>query len=230
MRTLLVDNQKDLAAAMRNCLVVNGFAVDVTRTLDEASAAFDCATYDVLVLDSILPDGDGMSWLKRLRHEGHITPAVVVSTLNEVDRRIEALNGGADDFLPKPVHLGELIARIRAVLRRTNQLVSPQIEVGNLSFDPIGRQAKIRGVSALIARRDLCLLEALLRRFGRVVARTSLEESLYSFENEVSPNAIEVGVYRLRSHLSRARATVRIRTVRGIGYVLEEISMSPPNI
>jgi DNA-binding response OmpR family regulator len=221
MRTLLVEDHEDLAFAVRGALSDNGFAVDVTYTLDEASAAFGCASYDILLLDLALPDGDGLGWLKQLRRNGHSTPAMIMSGHNDLSKRIEIFNGGADDFLPKPLSTDELIARMRAVLRRSNHMTDPLISVGNLSFDPVGRQAWVAGAPMKIARRELCILEFLLSRVGRIVPRAALEDSLYTFDDEVSTNALEVGVYRLRSHLSQSGATLRIRTARGIGYVLE---------
>lgn len=221
MRTLVIEDHADLASAVKGALSDSGFAVDVTYTLDEASAAFGCASYDILLLDLGLPDGDGLGWLKQLRRNGHSTPAMVMSGHNDIHRRIEIFNGGADDFLPKPLSTDELIARMRAVLRRSNQMTDPIISIGNLSFDPVGRQAAIAGTPLKIARRETCILEFLLNRVGRVVPRASLEDSLYSFGDEVSTNALEVGIYRLRSHLSQSGANLRIRTARGIGYVLE---------
>lgn len=229
MRTLLVDDHADFAGAVQQALSDNGFTVDVTHTLDEASAAFSCIRYAILLLDLAMPDGDGLGWLKQLRRNGHSTPAVVMSGHNDVDKRIEALNGGADDFLAKPLSLNELISRMRAVLRRSATTTDPIITIGNLSFDTIGRQASIDGAPLKIARRDLCILESLLSRAGRVVPRASLEDNLYAFDAEVSTNALEVGIYRLRSHLSRAGATLRIRTARGVGYVLETDDAAPPS-
>lgn len=198
-----------------------GFAVDVTHTLDEAAAAVGCARYDILLLELALPDGDGLDWLKQLRRNGKSMPAMVISDLNDLDRRIASFNGGADDFMSKPVSTDELIARMRAMLRRSKQMTAPLIGLGNVEFDPIGRQAWVDGRPLRIARRELCILEHLLSHAGRTVPRASLEDSIYSFDNEVSTNALEVAIYRLRGHLRKSVATLRIRTARGIGYSLE---------
>ncbi|WP_027584610.1 response regulator transcription factor [Bradyrhizobium sp. Ai1a-2] len=221
MRTLLVDHEADLARAVQGALSNCGFAVDVTRTLDEATAAFGCASYDILLLELVLPDGNGLDWLKQLRRDGHSTPVVMMSSLNDLGRRIAIFNGGADDFLPKPVSIDELIARMRATLRRSTQMTAPVVTFGNLKFDPISRQVSVNGRPLRIARREVCILEHLLSRAGRTVARTSLEDSLYTFDNEVSTNALEVGIYRLRGLLNRSGATLSIKTARRIGYVLE---------
>ncbi|MGY8678320.1 response regulator transcription factor [Bradyrhizobium sp. UFLA05-153] len=221
MRTLLVDHHADLTQTVQEALLDCGFAVDVTRTLDEATAALGCAHYDILLLELVLPDGSGLDWLKQLRRDGHSMPAIMMSRLNELGRRIAIFNGGADDFLPKPVSTDELIARMRAILRRSTQMTAPVVTFGNLNFDPIGRQVSVGGRPLKIARREVCMLEHLLSRAGRTVPRASLEDRLYAFDNEVSTNALEVSIYRLRGHLSESGATLRIKTARGIGYILE---------
>lgn len=228
MRTLLVDHQTAFARAVQGALVDCGFAVDVTRTLDEAAAAVDCACYDILLLELALPDGDGLDWLKQLRRSGKSMPAMVISGLNDLDRRIASFNGGADDFLSKPLSTVELIARMRAILRRSKQMTAPLIVFGNVEFDPIARQAWVDGRPLGIARRELCLLEHLLSHAGRTVPRASLEDSIYSFDNEVSTNALEAAIYRLRGHLRRSAATLRIRSARSIGYSLELNGAHPP--
>ncbi|PZV37122.1 winged helix-turn-helix domain-containing protein [Mesorhizobium kowhaii] len=221
MRTLFVDHHADLTRAVGVALGDSGFAVDVVRTLEHASSAFSCATYEILLLEMALPDGDGLDWLKQLRSEGHSVPALVLSDVDDLENRIAVFNGGADDFLLKPVCTNELIARMRAVLRRSTQMTAPIIAFGNLHFDPIGRQVSVAGHPLTVARRELCILEHLLNRAGRIVPRSQLEDHLYSFNDEVSANALEVGIYRLRGYLSRSGATPRIKTVRGVGYILE---------
>lgn len=221
MRTLLVDHHADLTRAVRVALGDSGFAVDVVGTLEQASSAFFCASYEILLLELALPDGDGLGWLRQLRSDGYSVPAVIMSSLDDLEKRIAIFNGGADDFLLKPVSTDELIARMRAILRRSTQMTDPIVAFGNLDFDPIARQVFVAGHPLIIARRELCILEHLLNRAGRIVPRAQLEDHLYSFNDEVSGNALEVGIYRLRGHLSRSGATPRIKTVRGIGYVLE---------
>ncbi|MFB6418749.1 response regulator [Bradyrhizobium tunisiense] len=228
MRCCLPGSQHVFARAVQGALVECGFAVDVTRTLDEAAAALDCACYDILLLELALPDGDGLDWLKQLRRNGKSMPAMVISGLNELDLRIASFNGGADDFLPKPLSTVELIARMRAILRRSKQMTAPLIIFGNVEFDPIARQAWVDGRPLRIAHRELCVLEYLLSHAGRTVPRASLEDSIYSFDREVSTNALEAAIYRLRGHLRRSAATLRIRSARSIGYSLELNSAHPP--
>ncbi|MET4038021.1 MULTISPECIES: response regulator transcription factor [unclassified Bradyrhizobium] len=224
MRILLVDHHAYFARAMKEALLDCGFAVDVTRTLDEAAAALGCASYHMLVIELVLPDGDGLDWLRQLRREGRSIPAMMMSSLNDLALRIAIFNAGADDFLPKPVSIKEVIARMRAILRRPTQMTAPVVTFGNLHFDPIARQVSVGGRILRIARREVCILEHLLSRAGRTVPRSFLEDSLYGFDDQVSTNALEVGIYRLRGHLSQANATIRIKTARGVGYTLDLIS------
>ncbi|MGX9120379.1 response regulator [Mesorhizobium sp. BHbsci] len=228
MRMLLVDHHAKLTRVMQRALLDCGFAVDVMPTLEEASLAFGCARYDILLLELALPDGDGLGWLRQLRRHGNSIPAIMMSSLDDLDTRIAILNGGADDFLPKPVSIDELNARIRAVLRRSGQLTDPVVTFGNLTFDSIGRQVSVGGQPLKIPRRELCILEHLLNRAGRMLPRAILVDSLYSFDNEVSSNALEVGISRLRALLGQAGATLTIKTARGIGYVLE-VNEAPPD-
>jgi DNA-binding response OmpR family regulator len=223
MRILLIEDQRDLAAVMADGLKDSGFVVDGARTIEDASGAVLLASYDMILVDRQLPDGDGLDWVKKQRRLGSSTPIIVITaTMPEVDDRIEGLNAGADDYVLKPVLLDELVARIRAVLRRPAGTLGPVLRAGNVELDLTSRQVAIAGAAIHIPRREIGLIEVLMRRFGRVTPRAALEASLYSFDDEVSPNAMEVAVYRLRTHLSKSGATVTIRTVRGIGYILEE--------
>ncbi|MGX5799624.1 response regulator [Bradyrhizobium sp. Arg314] len=221
MRTLLVDHHPKLTRVMQGALLDRGFTVDVMPTLDEASFAFSSARYEILLVELALPDGDGLDWLRQLRREGHSTPVIMMSSVDDLDTRIAVFNGGADDFLPKPISPDELIARIRAVLRRSTQVTGPIVTFGNLTFDPISRQVSVGGQPLKIPRRELGILEHLLNRAGRTVPREFLVDGLYAFDDEVSTNALEVGIYRLRGLLGQSGATILIKTVRGIGYVLE---------
>ncbi|AGS25364.1 response regulator [Rhizobium etli] len=221
MRTLLVDHHTDLARTMQAALGDSCFAVDVAHTLEDASTAFSCASYEILLMELPMPDGDGLHWLAQLRRDKHSVPVIIMSSVNDLGWRIAIFNCGADDFLPKPVSTDELIARMRAVLRRSTQISDPILVFGNLQFDPISRQVFVEGQPVKIARRELSILEHLLNRAGRIVSRTQLEVNLYAFDDVVSTNALEAGIYRLRKSLCQAEATLRINTVRGIGYILE---------
>ncbi|MGX5851792.1 response regulator [Mesorhizobium sp. PL10] len=228
MRTLLVDHHSKLTQVMQRALLDRGFTVDVMPTVADASLAFGVARYEILLIELALPDGDGLDWLRQLRRQGHSVPAIIMSSLDDLETRISIFNGGADDFLRRPVSTDELIARIRAVLRRSTQVADPIVTFGNLTFDPIGRQVSVAGQPLKIPRRELSILEHLLNRAGRTCPRELLVDSLYAFDDEVSSNALEVGIYRLRGILGQARATITIKTARGIGYVLE-VNDGPPD-
>jgi DNA-binding response OmpR family regulator len=222
MRVLLVEDEPKVAAVISDILKFNGFTADSVGTLEDASESVAVVTYDAILLDRKLPDGDGLHWLRHRRRSGWPIPALILTAeMDSVDDRIEGLNAGADDYILKPVNMDELIARLRAVLRRPTTALGPVMRAGNVEFDPAGRQVWVNGVSVKVPRREICLLEVLMRRFGRVVPKSALEESLFSYDNDVSSNALEVGIYRLRSHLSKSGAAVSIRTDRGIGYILE---------
>lgn len=147
MRTLLVDHQTAFARAVQGARVDCGFAIDVRRTLDEAAAALDRACYDMLLLELALPDGDGLDWLKQLRRSGKSMPAMVISGLDDLDRRIASFNGGADDFLSKPLPTVELIARMRAILRRSKQMTAPL-------YSGMSNSIRLPGKPGLMGRRS----------------------------------------------------------------------------
>lgn len=224
MRILVVEDQPRLADVIVDMLKSNGYVADVATTLEEADDSVAVTRYEAILLDRGLPDGDGLGWLRRQRKAGSCIPVIVMTAERpEVNDRVEGLDAGADDYIVKPFVAAEFVARLRAVLRRPRSALEPVLRAGNLEFDPGSRQVWVNTTEVHVPRREACLLEVLLRRFGRVVPKTVLEESLYSFDDEVSPNAIEVGVYRLRAHLQNAGATVAIRTARGVGYALQDI-------
>ncbi|MCJ2013117.1 response regulator transcription factor [Methylobacterium sp. J-076] len=198
------------------------FVADHVTTLGEARDAVGVAQYDVILTERLLPDGDGLDWVRERRRAGSTAPILILSaTLGTVEHRVEGLNAGADDYIPKPIPLDELVARIRAVLRRPASTLDLVLRAGNIAFDPATREVRVAGRPLRMPRRETCVLEMLIRRAGKTVTKNVLEEGLYSFEDDVSSNAIEVGIYRLRGHLQGAGATAKIRTLRGTGYVLE---------
>ncbi len=223
MRILLVEDHPKLAEIVGDVLRANGFAADHAACLEDASVALATAVYDAILLDRSLPDGDGLAWLRGERRKGCTVPTIIMTgdRLDTIDK-VDGLNGGADDYLGKPADPDEMIARLRAVLRRPPRMLQPVLRAANLEFDPASRQIWV-GLSEInLPRRETCLLETLLRRHGRVVPKAAIEESLYGYDDEVSANAIEVGIYRLRSQLQASGAALSVRTVRGVGYVLED--------
>ena len=171
-----------------------------------------------------MPDGDGLDLLRHLRAAGSATPVIVITAQDAVADRVEGLNSGGDDYLVKPFATDELVARINAVLRRPAQAHNQVLRVGNIALDPGTREVRVADKPALLPRRELTLLELLLRRAGRVVTRNSIADGLYAHGEEAESNAVESHVSRLRKRLATLGGDVAIRTVRGIGYILEERS------
>lgn len=221
MRLLLVEDDPDLGEALVANLARDGFAVDLARDLQEAADALASGTYDLLLLDLGLPDGDGLTLVDNLRRSRSALPILVLTARDAVADRVAGLEAGADDYLVKPFAHVELVARIRALLRRPGRDLGAAVEVGKLRFEPATGHVEVDGRTLVLPRRERMLLEALLRRLGRVVTRRVLEEALWSLEEEIESNTLESHVSRLRRRLQEAEARVRIRTIRGVGYMLE---------
>ena len=222
MRLLLVEDEERLAAAVAAGLGRAGFVVDPVGSAEDARAALACVAYDAIVLDLGLPDGDGMDILRELRRKGAATPVLILTARDALRDRVAGLDGGADDYLLKPFEMAELTARLKALLRRPSGALGLKLEVGDLSFDVAARHVEIAGRPASLSRRELLLLEHLMRRAGRVVAKEVLEERIYGFGEEVASNSLEVLVHRLRRKLTDGGALTAIHTVRGLGYLLAE--------
>ena len=221
MKILLVEDHRELRDLIAEHFVGRGFIVDAVGSAEEARAALATGAYDVLILDLGLPDSDGMELLRTapMLVPGGV-PTLVVTARDALEDRLLGLNEGADDYLVKPFSLLELEARLRAVLRRPGTREGPKLSCGALLYDAASREVSVRGELIEMSRRESDLLEALLRASGRVVVRDILEEQLYSFNEPVTPNALEAVVSRLRRRLMNAEAGVRVETRRGIGYRL----------
>jgi DNA-binding response OmpR family regulator len=224
MRLLLVEDNDRLSQFVVKGLSDAGFAVDRVARLDDASVALRAGRFDAVVLDLGLPDGDGGDWLKDRRAEGNQHPVLMLTARASTGDKVKGLNVGADDYLAKPFEMAELIARLKALLRRPGGALALTLEVGNIRFDTVHREAMVGGRVVVLSRSELTLLELLLRRAGRVVARRMLEEGLYGFDDVVGSNSLEAHVSRLRKKLEGAGASVQIHTLRGIGYMAGEHS------
>ncbi len=222
MRLLLVEDEERLADLVNRGLTRAGFTVDATATAEDAEAALATSQYDAIVLDLGLPDGDGMEILIGLRSRRNATPVLILTARDGVEDRVDGLNAGADDYLLKPFAMTELVARVKALLRRPSGALGTQLEFGNIAFDTVHREVAIDGQPVSLSRRELTLLENLMRRAGRVLPKDFLEERIYGFDDEVSSNSLEVMVHRLRKKLADHRSTGSIHTVRGVGYLLSE--------
>lgn len=230
LRVLLVEDEPEMAHALRAALTRHDVVLDHVTTLAEADAALADALHDAMLLDRRLPDGDGLTLLQKLRAgpraraETRFMPVIVLTARGDMLDRVAGLDAGADDYLAKPFAVEELLARLRAVLRRPGTVASRTVRAGRLSFDHAHREVSVDGVPLDLPRRELLVLEALLGRVGRTVMRGSLQEAVYGFEDDVQSNALDAHVSRLRRKLVEAHADVEIHGIRGIGYLLRAVS------
>jgi DNA-binding response OmpR family regulator len=220
MRVLVVEDEIELGELMVEHLRHQGFAADLVSCLDEAESALATTTFDALVLDLNLPDGDGHDLLHRLRQGGNWVPVLAATARDAVDQRVRGLDLGADDYLVKPFDLRELTARLRALLRRPTSTQGLTLAAGNVEFHTVSRDVTVAGTQVALHRRQLALLEILLQAQGRVVPRASIEDRMYGFDDHLESNALESHVSRLRKALADCGATVSIVTARGVGYML----------
>jgi len=214
MRVLLVEDDPMVGDAVRKGLANAGFTVDWVRDGRAAELALEANQYAAAVLDLGLPRRDGMEVLRELRKRENALPVIVVTARDAVSDRIAGLNAGADDYLTKPFDLDELIARIRALMRRNAGRVQSVMQCGDLTLDPEKREARLHGELLSLSARELALLEILIEKPGVVLSREALEERLFGWGEEPSSNALEVHLHNLRRKLG----SDRIRNVRGVGY------------
>lgn len=220
MRLLLIEDNATLAGLIVDGLVRDGFVVDWRDTLEGGLEARELVAYDLILLDLGLPDGDGLDLVRRLRRHKDSVPILILTARGGLGDRIAGLDVGADDYLVKPFDITELSARCRALLRRPGACLGAVLQSGNVALDTTNRSVEIGGAPVTIAPRETALLEHLLRRSGQVVAKSVLEDQLYAMDAEVTPNALEVAVSRLRKRLAKAGADLTLRTAHGVGYAL----------
>lgn len=214
MRLLLVEDDTMIGRAMRQGLGDAGFTVDWVMDGRAAERAIGNGVYDLALLDLGLTGQDGMEVLHRLRRRGNAIPVLIVTARDAVADRIAGLNAGADDYVLKPFDLDELIARVRALLRRHAGGGSPLLQCGDLVLDPVKKNVSLKGESVNLSAREFALLETLMQRPGAVLSREQLEDSIYGWTEEISSNAVEVHLHKLRQKLG----TGTIHNVRGVGY------------
>jgi two-component system response regulator QseB len=219
MRLLLIEDNQDLADYLTAALRDSGFAVDHVTTTAECNGALATTLYDLLLLDLGLPDKDGLVWLSDQRHRKRTTPILALTANDSLEDLVAGLNQGADDCLRKPFELLELMARVRALLRRPGE-PGIKLVVGDVSFNVNEREVTVGGMPVEFGPRETAGLELLMRRVGRVVQKSAIEAAIYSFEDDIASNAVEVLIHRIRRRLYDAGADTHIRTVRGVGYVL----------
>jgi two-component system OmpR family response regulator len=223
MRILIAEDDQVLADGLMRSLRAAGAAVDHVASGTEADAALMTNTeFDLLILDLGLPRMHGLEVLRKLRARGSALPVLILTAADSVEQRVQGLDCGADDYMAKPFPLQELEARVRALVRRGAGSTSSIIRHGPLVYDQTGRVATIEGRMVDLSARELGLLEVLLQRSGRLVSKDQLVERLCEWGEEVSNNAIEVYIHRLRKKIEKG--PIRIATVRGLGYCMEKIA------
>ena len=223
MRLLLVEDERELADLLVAALKSAGFVVDHVMTVVDAEAALAAGRYDIAVLDLRLPDGDGLDLLKRHRANGLSIPVLILTARDNPCDRVRGLEEGGDDYVVKPFHFDEVVARLRALLRRPNQALGVHLKIGNVDFNTTDLKVMVATAPLPLSRRELGLLELFMRRAGRVLSKEVIEHALYSFDDDIDSNAVEVLMHRLRRKLTDAGASTRIHTLRGIGYLMDDL-------
>ena len=216
MRILLVEDDFLLGDAVRSQAAADGHAIDWVTRLEDAEVSLRSGTFELILLDLMLPDGSGLGFLRARRGAGDTTPVIILTARDQISDRIAGLNAGADDYLVKPFDLSELSARILAVARRYAGNPNPRLHVGDLEIDLTGRMIFRDGKKISLTGREWAIFEALVQRPGAIISKSQLENRLYAFDSDVESNTIEVHVSRLRKKLGREL----IETARGLGYKL----------
>ena len=222
MRLLLVEDNPRLQSLLAEALNSAGFGLDIVSTVADLHASAGATDYDLIVLDLGLPDGDGLDAIRQLRSNQVSTPILIITARGSIDERVKGLDAGADDYLTKPFNNAELLARVRALLRRPPDVIGPLIEVGNTCINVANLEAMCEGRAIDLRFSERRLLLRLMRRPGALVPKGALETSLSEFGRDVSANAIEALVSRTRKALADAGSDILIETVRGVGYTLKD--------
>ncbi|MBB3310074.1 two-component system OmpR family response regulator [Rhizobium sp. BK196] len=222
MRVLLAEDEPEMAAVLVAALRCNNIITDHVSTIEAAEEAVRLNSYDALLLDRSLPDGDGLELIADARRIQPAVPVIMLTARGDLKDRIEGLDLGADDYLAKPFAVEELMARLRAILRRPGNIEIESLRLGRLHFDLRNREARVGDMALELPRRELLVLEALMRRAGRTVERSSLEEAVYGMDDEIQSNALDAHVSRVRRKLDAAGAGVEIHTIRGVGYLIRQ--------
>ena len=219
MKLLLVEDNRALSEWLARTLRADQYTVECAQDGLEADSLLRTETYDLVILDLALPGLDGREVLKRLRSRRSAVPVLILTAFDATRDRVEGLDFGADDYMVKPFEVHELEARIRALLRRATQQRSPVFACASLAYDSVGRAFSLQGAPLSLTPREHAVLEVLIMKAGKAVSKKTLAESLYSLDQDVSPDAIEIYVHRLRRKLEPGDAV--IVTLRGLGYLLK---------
>ena len=222
MRLLLAEDNPRLQTLLAEALNNAGFGVDLVRTVADLNASAVATTYDLIIVDLGLPDGDGLDAIRQLRESRIATPVLIITARGSVDERVVGLDSGADDYMTKPFNNAELLARVRALLRRPRPVLDTVIEVGNTAINVGNLEVICAGKSLELRFSERRLLLTLMRRARALIPKSMLETSLSEFGRDISANAIEALVSRTRRALADAGSDVVIETVRGVGYILKD--------
>lgn len=217
MRILVAEDEKKIASFVRKALEEQGYTVDVATDGDRAYELATSQSFDLVVLDIMLPGRDGLSILRQLRERHNTVPVIVLTARSALDERLEGLNLGADDYLTKPFFMEELVARVQALLRRVSGEKLSLLQAGDLVVNLITREVRVAGRPVELTAREFSLLEYLMRSPGRVYTRTQILEHVWSYDFDTNTNLIDVYIQRLRKKLG-ASGSQLIETIRGVGY------------
>ena len=224
MRVLVIEDDSKIASFVVNGLKQNGFAVDHASDGEKGLALAGAVTYDVAVLDIMLPKLDGLSLLRQLRQDKIHTPVLILSAKASVDDRVKGLQAGGDDYLTKPFAFSELLARVQALIRRASHTTEPtKLSAGDLTMDLLTREVARCGQKIELQAREFALLELLLRHPGRVVTKTMILEHLWDYSFDPQTNVVDVLVHRLRAKVDKDFSAKLIHTIRGVGYVVKPV-------
>jgi two-component system OmpR family response regulator len=224
MRVLVIEDDSKIASFVVNGLKQNGFAVDHASDGEKGLALAGAVTYDVAVLDIMLPKLDGLSLLRQLRQDKIHTPVLILSAKASVDDRVKGLQAGGDDYLTKPFAFSELLARVQALIRRASHTTEPtKLSAGDLTMDLLTREVARSGQKLELQAREFALLELLLRHPGRVVTKTMILEHLWDYSFDPQTNVVDVLVHRLRAKVDKDFSAKLIHTIRGVGYVVKPV-------
>lgn len=226
-RILIVEDNERLRPLLQEALGESGYGVDAVATEADFLATAQEFPYELFIVDLMLPDGDGLDAIRTLRARGSAIPILVITAKGKIDDKVTGLDAGADDYLIKPFNQDELLARVRALLRRPQRIVGPRLQVGKLEFNDATSEVHCRGNLVQLRPAERRLLNLLMRRSGTVVTKTLIEEALSQSEREMSHNALEANMSRLRKALDEVDSGVVIETLRGMGYMLRSTDTGP---